>query len=173
MAAFSSIALGVGLGIAAAGTYVQYDASQDQRAAAQQSIGIQQRQESLRRKQMKLEADRRRREVVRNAVQQRAYALASTTATGAAGSSAQEGAFGQVSSRAATNIAGINANEAAGEKMFGLNQDLLGSYRAAADATANAALGTGMTTLGNALITNAEPIGRIGSQAAASFGYRR
>jgi uncharacterized membrane protein len=157
----------IGLGIAAAGTYVQYDAAQDQRAASQAALDIQRQQERLRKRQMQFEAQRRQREITRNAIQQRAYALASTTAQGASRDSALQGAYGQISSRSATNSKGVAVNESIGNRMFGFNESLLGTYRSAADASANAALGSGLTSLGGAVMTNAGAISRIGQQVAA------
>jgi hypothetical protein len=167
MAAFSSIAIGIGLAAAAAGTYVQYDAAQDQRAASQAAIGIQQQQERLRKRQMQFEAARRQREITRNAIQQRAMALATTTAQGASRDSALQGAYGQISSRSATNSKGVSVNESIGNQMFGYSNALLGTYRSSADAAAQSSMGTGLTTLGGALISNAGAIGRIGQQAGA------
>lgn len=162
----------IGLGVASAGTYVQYNAAQDQKAAATEALDIQRKQERLRARQMQFDAMRKRREIIRTAIQQRAYALASTTQSGASTGSALPGAYGQISGTEGTNTVGVNVNEQFGQQMFNLNSQLAGAYRNSAIAAANEKVGAGLTTLGGAMMTNAGQITKIGSQIGASFGYR-
>jgi hypothetical protein len=171
MAAFSTAIAAVGLGVAAAGAYTQYQGAQASAKSSQEAIAVQQRQEALRRRQMNLEAMRRQREVVRQGLQARSMALATTTAQGAsgAGGSALPGAYGQISGRTNTNSVGINTAQQAGNEMFGLNTQLLGAYRGSAAAASTTAIGAGLSSMGNALMSNAVPIGRVGTYVAGKF----
>lgn len=148
MAAFSSIVTGLALAATAVGTVTQVN-------AANQAAKASQRAERLRERQMELESNRQRRQIVRNMIRARAQALATTTAQGASGGSALGGAYGQIGQQAGENLVGVNQGQQIGAGIFQANRDIAG-------AEALAAFGGGISSLGGALFSNAESIGRIG-----------
>lgn len=149
MAAFSTVVTGLALAATAVGTVTQVSAAN---AASKAS----QRAEALREKQMNLESNRQRRQIVRNMIRARSQALATTTAQGATGSSAQGGAYGQIGQQTGENLVGVNQGQEIGAGIFQANRDIAG-------AEALAAFGGGVSSFGGALFSNAEGIGRIGS----------
>lgn len=164
MAAISTIIAGIGLGIAAGGAALQYSAAQKAQKSQEESIAIQQRSEALRQQQMNLDATRRKREIVRTALAQRAAALTTTTNQGASGpgGSSLAGAYGSIAGREGVNELGVSQNQELGNSMFTNNRALLQSYRGAAAAATMGALGSGISSLGNALVKNQGTIGKIG-----------
>jgi hypothetical protein len=171
MAALTSIIAAAGLGLTAAGSYMAYKGQQTQAKYQQQAIGLQQEAEAERKKQMNLEAMRRRREIIRQALAARSMALATATNQGASGGSALGGAYGQISGREGTSILGVNQNQEIGNNLFGINQSILGAYRGASQAGASAAMGSGLASLGGALLKNEGSINRIGTYAFGKMGF--
>jgi hypothetical protein len=100
-----------------AGGYLQYKGMQKQTAALQKA-------ERLRERQMNLQAQRERRETIRQAMLARSTALATTTAQGASapGSSALGGAYGQITGEAGRQTLSINQNQEIGAGIFAANR---------------------------------------------------
>jgi hypothetical protein len=100
-----------------AGGYLQYKGQQQQTAALQKA-------ERLRERQMNLQAQRERRDAIRQAMAARATALATATSQGAsaAGSSALGGAYGQITGEANRQILAINQNQEIGAGIFKANR---------------------------------------------------
>jgi hypothetical protein len=171
MAIFSATALAIaGLAVGAVGVGISYYSATQQASAQEDAIAAQQRAEALRKKQMNLDAMRRKREIVRASIAARSRALATTTAQGAGGGSALGGAYGGISGRTQTNLLGINQNQEIGLGMFDANMDMLSAYRSSAQAGAFGAMGAGLSTLGGALLKNNESIARVGTTAMGFFG---
>lgn len=165
MAAVSTLVAAAGVAVAGYGMYESYQGAQDNNAAQQAAIAAQQEAERLRKQQMDLDANRRRREILRQSTAARSASLAQTTAQGAAneGGSSLPGAFGSLSGRLGVNLLGVNQNQEIGTGIFSAHQAQLTAYSQAADAQSRMAFGQGLTSLGGALINNAGPIGRVGS----------
>lgn len=161
----------IGLGISAAGLYMNYQGQKAALAAQQQALDFQKKIEAERQKQLNLDALRRKREAIRMQVAASAQANATATAQGAAYSSALPGALGGISSRTGVNILGIQQNQDIGNTIFGLNEGLLGSYRAAAEGQSTAALGAGLTSLGGAIMRSNKEIGAIGTYVGSKIGF--
>ncbi len=165
MAALTTMLLSAGLALSAVGTgtaiYGQHQAAKAQGEALQE----QQKAETLRQQMANVDADRRRREVVRQSIAARSQALASANADGGTGqgSSLLPGAYGGISGQSTTNMNTINENQQAGDAMFGINRNMLGDYRAAASAGAVGAMGSSLTSLGGAILNNIGSISRIGT----------
>src|SRR5574340_1087917 len=125
-----------GLAVSATGTYMNYQAGKKQQAAQEQIIAQQQQQEALRQRQMELDAQRRRNDMVRQAMQGRALSASITQNPGAGfvGSSAFPGAYVGISGSAENNILGANPGAQIGNQMCGLHVGILHSYRASASA---------------------------------------
>lgn len=169
MAAFTTAAIAVaGIGVSAYGMSQQKKALKAQQAAQDEATRIQQQQEDLRQRQMNLDAMRKQRETVRAGIQARGLALATATAQGAAGGSGLQGGYGQISGRTNVNALGISQNQEIGNAMFGLNRNLLSSYRAGAQAQTDLSTAQGLTSLGGQIVANAGSIGRVGTAAAGA-----
>ena len=169
----STVIAAVGVGVAAAGTVMQYSASRSAAQANQAALADQQRAERLRQQQMQLDALRRRREVVRQAIAARSFALNQTTNQGASsamgGGSALPGAYGSISGRSNVNALGIAQNLSIGQGIFQANQSLLSDYSQVAQAQGQNALGQGVSSLGGALIRNNDVIARVGTFVASKL----
>jgi hypothetical protein len=100
-----------------AGGYLQYKGQQQQTAALQKA-------ERLRERQMNLQAQRERRDAIRQAMAARATALATATSQGASapGSSALGGAYGQITGEANRQVLAINQNQEIGAGIFKANR---------------------------------------------------
>lgn len=176
MAVFSAIATAVsaaagsigtiGAGISALGTVAGIAGQFQQAAGARKAQNAQKRQEVLRMKQMELDADRKRRETIRQQQIARAEALAATTAQGASaeGSSALAGATGTIAGQAGRNIQEVNSNLEMGRFMFQAKGDEARGNAMAARGGTVSNIGTGMQSLGNQLVKNQETIRRIGGK---------
>jgi hypothetical protein len=170
--AVASLAVGIGgAAVAYSGMQQQKEAQQKQAEAQQQALDFQQQAESKREQAMKLDAERRQREIVRQGVAARSMALATATTQGAAanGSSALGGAYGQISGRTGVNALGINQQSEIGSSMFALNRGVLGAYRDAASAGSSAAAGAGLVSLGGMFMKNYDMIPKIGVTLGGLF----
>lgn len=143
-AGIGSVLSGVGT-VASAG--FQYQAGQEQRA-----------QESLRKKQMQLESDRARREVIRKTQITQAVGLNNAAQAGGelATSSAYGGIIGQNVGNAGFETTSIRQNEEIGGALFASNarESQFNSQASLFGAGAN---------FGKMLVDNNAPIGRIGA----------
>ena len=166
MGAISSIVAIAGVGLAAAGTVTNISASKKQNQANQQAIAAQQQAEALRLEAMKMDADRRRRQEIRQMIISRSQALAMANSQGASQSSALPGAFGQISGRAGFGFEGINIAERTGHGIFDANQNLFQARLKANSANQLGQIGSGLTSLGGAFLTNSTAIGNL----SAGFG---
>lgn len=169
MAAISTLIAVAGLGIAGAGLAVSYSAAKQNAQANQAALQAQQEVEKQRQLQMNLDASRRKREIIRQSIAARSAALATTTAQGAAGvgGSSLQGAYGSIGGRTGVNYNGVDQNQQIGNSIFASHQAQLGAYQRAADAQSLGALGSGLSSLGGALVTNAGTFGKVGTYAGA------
>jgi hypothetical protein len=161
MAAFSAIIGAIGLGLSAAGTFMQYSAAKDQAKYNAQAYQLQAEAEKQRQLQMNLEAQRKKREIVRNAIIARSDALAATTAAGAAGkgSSALPGAYGAISGQEGGQLLAVNQNQQIGNKIFDIHAQMFQAYSNAASAGSQAATGSGLSSIGGMLMKQNTTIG--------------
>lgn len=149
MAAISTIIAGIGLAVGVAGTAVQVIGANQQAAAAK-------RAEDLRERQMNLEAQRQRRQAIRNALRARSIALTSATSQNAEGGSGLQGGFAQIGQQLGSNLQGINQSTEIGAGIFQANRDSAG-------ASSLVSFGSGLSSLGGALVQNSETLGRVGT----------
>lgn len=160
----------IGLGIAAAGTGVQlYEgnkAAQSQKAALQE----QQKAEALREQQMNLDAERRKRQMVRQMTIARSNAVSATTASGAQFGSGLAGAEAGISGQGNENLLGINQNQQIGAGIFAANRNMFSDYSSAASYSSMAGFGAGLSSLGSGMINNSGMISRVGSSFFGSNG---
>jgi hypothetical protein len=170
MAAISTLIAAAGVAVAAGGAVMSYQASQRQNEFQQQAITQQQEVERQRQLQMNLDASRRKREIIRSSIAARSASLAQTTAQGAAGpgGSSLAGAYGSIAGRTGVNWNGVDQNQQIGNSIFGAHQAQFQAYRGMADAQSYGAIGSGLSSLGGAMVQNAGIIGKVGSY----FGSR-
>ena len=175
MAALALTAASVGL--AATGSYMQYNASQAQSEAQRSVLAEQQKAEELRKRQMELEARRRQMEIVRNQQRARAQALAVSTNQGAAQSTGLQGAYGQSSGQANTQQLATSQNLQIGRGLFDINSTISGYNMQYAQAGTDIATGRGISSIGASLASitpqlNAmsKGFGGGGSSSSPSYG---
>ncbi len=143
---FTIIAL-IGLATAAVGTGVQaYGSMQAAEASADA--------EKLRKKQMGLDAMRKRREIIRQTQVAQATALSNATAQGAQEGSGLQGGYAQIAGQGARDTAGVNQAQEIGQGIFDANAR-------AATASGVAAMGGGVKDVGMTIAGNNDKIGRI------------
>lgn len=183
-AGVTAVAAGAGAVAAGAGAYMNYAgakktaaAMKAQAAANDKALALQQQIEDKRQQAMNLDASRRKRALIRQAMQARAMALSTANAQGAAnaGSSALPGAFAGIEGQMNFNGLGVAQNQSIGNDIFGLNRGVGAAYREAARAGSNtgatmSAAGAGLSSLGGAFLTNAGTIGRVGATVFGGSG---
>lgn len=127
-------------------------------AGQRQAAEGEKRAEAIRMRQMRVQADRERRQAIRAAMQTRAQANVALTAQGGAPGSASAG-LGQQVQDAGQAVAGTNINENLGNLMFGANA-LTSRGRTLAG------IGSGVSSFGMSLFGQGDALRRIG----AGFG---
>lgn len=142
----STALIAIGTAAAVGGAVVGYQGQQ-------QAIDAQEKQDAVRADAAKLEADRRKRAILRQNAQARAASLSQATVQGAsgAGGSGLPGAQGQITNSAAENMQGVNISQQQSQAMFGLQQDVNAGYRTAALGGTITSIGQGVSNLGGAL----------------------
>lgn len=177
MAALTTTAIiaAAGLAVAGAGTYLQYQGSQQSQKANAQALAEQQKQEQLRQQQAQLDAERRKREIIRQQLAARAYALSTATNQGVSGEfagSGLPGVYGGISGRTNVNELGVNQALELGGRFAASNANIYQDYRSAAAGTSTAYLGAGLTSLGGMAINNIGSLSRIGDYFSGLFSPR-
>jgi hypothetical protein len=148
-----NIATGAGI----LGTGIQGASTVGQMIAGQDAVRAQQQQEALRQKQMQLEAERQRREIIRQTQISQAIGINNAANSGAAiDSSVLSGITGQNATNAGYQIGAVNQNEAIGNALFTSNMQ-------ESNANATASLFKGAGQFGSVLANNNMQIGRLGS----------
>lgn len=142
----------VGLGLGAVGTAVQV-VGQNKAAKAQQKA------ETLRENQMNLEAARTRRQQVREMLAARGAALTAGANQGTGEGSGIAGGLAQVQQTAGAATVATNQNQNIGAGIFSAN-------RAYASAQTMSSFGSGISSLGGALVKNQTTIGKLGTYAS-------
>lgn len=153
MAALSLI--GTVLGVV--GSFVQASASA---RMAEETKNASIAAENARRQQMQLDANRRRRQAVREGLVARATALSVSTNQGAQGSGPQ-GAMSQATATANQNVQTTNSAEVLGNRVFDAN---IKYAEAVARGQKAMAWGSLISSIGGALTSTAGTIGQLGGQ---------
>jgi hypothetical protein len=172
---FPLVIAGAALAASAFGAYTSYQGAKEQAAAQQAQIAAEQQAEKIRMQAMRLDARRRRLEVVRTQQRTRANALAMGTAQGSSQGSGLQGAYGAIAGQSGVNLLGINQNAQLGENMFDANKMLSAARMDYAKAGETVALGQGISSIGNTLLSNLGTMSNIagnfgGGAVAASAG---
>lgn len=150
MAAVTTVIAAIGLGVAAVGAGVQAYGTMQQSEASQKA-------EKLRNRQMNLDAQRKRREAIRQMILNQAQAKSNAAVQGVAqGDSAVQGAIGQQANSAAQNTTAINQSQQIGQGIFNANKDYAGGQ-------VTSAWGQNITSVGASMMGNSETISRVGA----------
>lgn len=153
----AATAVGVGLQVAGRG-----DQADSQREIAEASA----RQERLRQRQQKLEADRRRRDIVRQSIRNSAIARSNAIAQGVSlDSSGPQGAQAQIQQSEGFNINAVNQNEQIGNSLFTESANI-------ARSRGNAATAASTASFGQLLVNRAETIGGIAETTFGGSGFQ-
>lgn len=150
-----------GFVLGAAGLGVQVNAAYSAQNAQEHVIRSQQNAEAIRYNSMQIDANRRRREAIRQSIIQRATANAAANSQGAQYGSALPGAYGQIAGTTNQGFNNIGLQESLGNQMFANNLDMLQGRREEAAAGTQAAIGQGLGSLGGRAMSAAQPFGRL------------
>lgn len=162
MAALSTIALIGGLALGAAGTGIQVASSMASADAQKDEIAAQQRAEATREQGMKLDAMRKQREMIRQGILARSQALTQGSNQGAQFGSGVAGAQAGITEQTGYNTLGVQEQTSLGSDIFSANRDAFSAKSRQAEAGSFGAVGSGLSTLGGALMKNVGTVDRIG-----------
>lgn len=163
----------IGIALALGGAVTSFIGGQDAQEAQQAAIAAQQRAEATRQEAMRYDADRRRRQAIREMLIARSTAVqrGANQGANASASSALPGAFGQVYGRAGSTIEGVNTNLGFGEQIFDANQQLFQAKMDLVEAQGTQQLGQSLSTLGGSIMGNVGTISRVGGSLLPSSGF--
>lgn len=166
-AAAAAVPAGTATALSVAGTVASVAGAGVSYIGQTQQLKEQQKQEEVRNDAMKLDADRKRREIMRASARARAEALTVGTAQGAAapGGSAIPGAYGQIAGGVNNNLSNVNVAEEQGQAMFESNSRITSASRIAAAGGAASSIGAGLFSLGGALGKSASTLSAVGGNA--------
>ena len=161
MAALTSIAVAAGIGLGVAGAATSISGASEANQAQQAILAAEAKAEKVRQEAMLNDADRRRRQMIRQGIIQRSQALSTATNQGANESSALPGAFGQIQGNTSFAVSGVNEQVNFGTQLFKANQELLAAKSQLANAQETSSIGSSISSLGGSLISNAGTIGKL------------
>lgn len=162
MAALSTIALIGGLALGAAGVGVQVASAQASASAQKDEIAAQQKAEATREQSMKLDSMRKQREMIRQGILARSQSLTQGSNQGAGYGSGIAGAQAGITEQTAFNTLGAQQQSQLGSDIFAANREAFGARSRQADAGSMGAFGSGLSTLGGAMMKNTGNVDRIG-----------
>lgn len=163
--------VGVGLAISAAGTVTSTMGAMDAAEQNQKIASLEKQQLEQQKKQMDLQYRRSQMEAFRNQQKARALALTTASSQGAQFGSSLMGAYGQVSGQSYNNLLALDQNYAIGTNMYGLNQGISDARISLANAQSISAFGSGLSSLGGSLIKGAPTFAKITGIGAPNLGY--
>lgn len=152
----------LGLGSSIAGGIMQIDASQKAARAQEKALQLQQQSEATREQASRLDAQRRKREMIREQIIARSQAQSTATNQNAQYGTALEGAYGQIGAQTSFNISGVEGQRLLAADIFGYNRQIGEARKEEARAGAQSALGAGISSIGGALGRSLGSIGRLG-----------
>ncbi len=157
MAALTSI----GIALSVAGTAVSVIGAFGQARAAKQQAEAFEKAENAREAQMKLDAQRRRREVIRQTLAARSLALSNATAQGAAQGSGLAGGMAQATATGAQEIRSVNQSEQLGGRIFSANRQGARAQAREAFWGSVGSFGGGLSSLGGMTLQNQDLFRRV------------
>lgn len=151
----------IGTAISLVGTFMQTSAQQ--KMVAEQTAASK-RAENGREQQMQLDAQRRRRQAVRESLLARSMSLTVGTSQGAQYGTGVAAGMSGATSQSLENQQGINSAELIGSRIFQANRDY---FDATQRGQSGMALGAGISSIGGAIVSNAGAISQLGQNATA------
>ena len=145
----SAIAGVAGVGAQIYGTMVQAEGAKEATEASK-------RAEGLRKVQMEIESKRNTRDIIRKAIIARGEAVSSANTQGAGQGSGLQGGIAGIEATKGAGVSDQLGNVQVGNQMFKANA-------AIADAQGKQSMGAGISSLGGAILSMQEPIGRLGA----------
>lgn len=158
MAAFTSALIALGTAASVAGAAVSA-------YGQNKALDAQKEAEGVRRNSMMIDAQRRKREVIRQGQIVRSQNIAATAASGAngPGSSASPGNYGGVMGRTYSNLEGINTQTAIGNAMFDINARVTDAYGISAMGGTISSIGGGLSSMGGQFQQSSQALSRVGA----------
>jgi hypothetical protein len=160
--AITSIIAGIGLAAGAIGSGVQAYGAIQQGEAQRKASRLSQMAEAQRQRGMELDSERKQYSIIREQQMQRANAIAAATSQGAQFGSGLSGGEAQIAGASNSNLLGVNQNTELGQNMFSINQRKGAADRDASAAGTMGSIGSGLSTLGRAVVNDSGTIARIG-----------
>lgn len=157
-----SVVGAIGLALSLGGQAISYSAQQKMIA---EQTNASKKAENSREQQMRMDANHRRRQAVREGVVARSNSLAVGVSQGAQYSSGIAGAMGNATSQGLQNQQIASASEVMGGRVFAANREY---FNASQRGQAGMAMGQGLSSLGGAIVNNADEINSMGQY----FGQR-
>lgn len=152
----------IGAAVSLVGTVVSASAQQ---TMVNEQTSASKRAENAREQQMQLDAQRRRRQAVREGLLARSMSLSAGVNQGAGYGSGVAGGMAGAMGQSLENQQGINSGEILGSRVFQANRDY---FDATQKGQAGMAMGQGISAVGGAIVSNAGAIGRLGGGAGQS-----
>lgn len=158
----------IGLAASVAGTGLQIYGQAQAAKAQREQVQAFRRAEELRKKQMNLDAARRRREIIRQGIIARGLAINNAANQGATASSGLLGGLFQIGGQARRAITQTNQNQIIGGGIFDANIQGGNAQIREANAGTIAAFGSGLSSLGGTAINNLGTFNRVGTYLGAT-----
>lgn len=155
------IAAALGAGLQLVGGVVSYSSQQSMIA---KQTAASKRAENSREQQMQLDAQRRRRQAVREGLLARSMAVSAGANQGASYGSGVAAGVGTAIAAGLENQQGVNSGQILGSRIFQANRDY---FEATQQGQFGMALGQGISALGGAIASNAGAITRLGTNASS------
>jgi hypothetical protein len=152
----------IGLGASIAGSVMQIDAAQKIAKAQEKELGLQQQNETVRETAARLDAQRRKREIVRQQIISQSNALSEATNQSAQYGTLLPGAQYAYGAQSAKEQSGVTEQLLMAQDIFSNNRQILEQKKAEAKAGAESALGAGISSIGGALGKSLGSLGKLG-----------
>jgi len=151
--------MAAGMAISAFGAYKSYEAAKETNAAQNRITSLEQKTEAQRKQAMELDTRRKQLEAIRNQQKARAMALTTATSQGASQGSGLQGAYGQFSGDVGTDLLGLSQNLQMNRNIFDINSQISREKMSIADSSTKAAFGAGLSSLGGSIFSAGKSFG--------------
>ena len=152
--------MAAGMAISAYGAYQSYKSAKETNAAQNRITGLEQQTEAQRKQAMELDVRRKQLEAVRNQQKARAMALTTATSQGASQGSGLPGAYGQFSGDVGTDLLGLSQNLQMNRNIFDINEQISQQKMQIADSSTKGAFGAGLSSLGGSVFSAGKSFGK-------------
>lgn len=155
----------IGLGIKAIGTGIGLFGDDQANQANQALVAAQKKAEAVRFAQMQNDAERARRKDIKTGILREHQAISNATLQGAGESSGAYGAQASVNSDTGWDVGGVNTAEHYGKQIYQANIEALNAKGQLADAQEIQQIGSGISSLGGAVLGNMGAISSLTTSA--------